>query len=62
MVRKLSPSPLTRPAFTLRDALDAVSGTFASVNTAAARLVEASVFTIANRAREGQACIKPMRC
>jgi Fic family protein len=51
MVHKLAPFALTRPAFTMRDALDAIGGTFASVNTAAARLVEAGVLTIANGAR-----------
>jgi hypothetical protein len=51
MVHKLAPFALTRPAFTVRDALDAIGGTFASVNTAAARLVEAGVLTIANGAR-----------
>jgi Fic family protein len=51
MVHKLAPFALTRPAFTMRDALDAIGGTFASVNTAAARLVEAGVLTIANEAR-----------
>jgi hypothetical protein len=38
MVHKLAPFALTRPVFTLRDALDAIGGTFASVNTAATRL------------------------
>jgi hypothetical protein len=43
---------VTRPAFTMRDALDAIGGTFANVNTAAARLVEAGVLTITNGARQ----------
>ena len=51
MVHKLAPFALTRPVFTMRDALDAIGGTFASVNTAATRLVEAGVLTIANGAR-----------
>ena len=51
MVHKLAPFALTRPAFTLRDALDAIGGTFASVNMAAARLVEEGVLTIADGAR-----------
>jgi Fic family protein len=51
MVHKLAPFALTRPVFTLRDALDAIGGTFASVNTAATRLVEAGVLTISNGAR-----------
>jgi Fic family protein len=51
MVHKLAPFALTRPVFTMRDALDAIGGTFASVNTAATRLVEAGVLTIGNGAR-----------
>jgi cell filamentation protein, protein adenylyltransferase len=50
-VHALVPFALTRPVFTVRDALDAVGGTFASVNTAATRLVEAGVLTISNGAR-----------
>ena len=51
MVHKLAPFALTRPIFTMRDGIDAIGGTFASVNTAATRLVEAGVLTIANGAR-----------
>ena len=51
MVHALVPFALTRPVFTVRDALDAVGGTFASVNTAATRLVEAGVLTISNGAQ-----------
>jgi Fic family protein len=51
MVHKLAPFALARPVFTIRDALDAIGGTFASVNTAATRLVEAGVLTIGNGAR-----------
>jgi Fic family protein len=51
MVHALVPFALTRPVFTVRDALDAVGGTFASVNTAATRLVEAGVLTISNGLR-----------
>jgi Fic family protein len=51
MVHKLAPFALTRPAFTMRDALDAIGGTFASVNTAATRLVEAGVLMIGNGVR-----------
>ena len=51
MVHALVPFTLTRPVFTVRDALDAVGGTFASVNTAATRLVEAGVLTISNGAQ-----------
>jgi Fic family protein len=51
MVHALVPFALTRPVFTVRDALDAIGGTFASVNTAATRLVEAGVLTISNGTR-----------
>ncbi len=51
MVHALAPLALTRPVFTVRDALDAVGGTFASVNTAATRLVETGVLTISNGAQ-----------
>jgi Fic family protein len=51
MVHALVPFALTRPVFTVRDALDAVGGTFASVNTATTRLVEAGVVTISNGTR-----------
>jgi Fic family protein len=51
MVHKLAPFALTRPAFSMRDALDAIGGTFASVNTAATRLVEAGVLTTSDGAR-----------
>jgi Fic/DOC family len=51
MVHELASFALTRPAFTLRDALDAIGGTSASVNTAATRLVEAGVLTISDGAR-----------
>jgi Fic family protein len=52
MVHALVPFALTRPVFTGRDALDAVGGTFASVNTAATRLVEAGVLRISNGTRQ----------
>jgi cell filamentation protein, protein adenylyltransferase len=51
MVHALVPFALTRPVFTVRDALDAVGGTFASVNTAATRLAEAGVLAVSNGAR-----------
>ena len=51
MVDKLAPFALTRPVFTLRDALDAIGGTSAGVNTAATRLVEMGVLSIADDAR-----------
>ena len=45
VVHKLVPFALTRPAFTRRDALDAIGGTAAALSTAALRLVEAGVLT-----------------
>ncbi len=51
MVHKLSPFALTRPAFTIEDARRAIGGTFASVNTAAAHLVDAGILVVADRAR-----------
>jgi Fic family protein len=50
MVHKLVPFALTRPAFTRRDALDAVGGTAAALSTAALRLIEAGVLTSADPA------------
>ena len=51
MVHKLAPFALTRPAFTIEDARRAIGGTFASVNTAAAHLVDEGILVIADRAR-----------
>jgi Fic family protein len=51
MVHKLAPFALTRPVFTIEDARRAIGGTFASVNTAAAHLVEAGILIIADHAR-----------
>jgi cell filamentation protein, protein adenylyltransferase len=45
MVHKLIPFALTRPAFTRRDALEALGGTAAALSTAALRLIEAGVLT-----------------
>jgi hypothetical protein len=45
MVHKLLPFALTRPAFTRRDALDAIGGTAAALSTAAEHLIEAGVLT-----------------
>jgi hypothetical protein len=45
MVHKLVPFALTRPAFTRRDALEALGGTAAALSTAALRLIEAGVLT-----------------
>ena len=49
MVHKLAPFALTRPAFTIADACHAIGGTFASVNTAAARLIDAGILVVADR-------------
>jgi hypothetical protein len=51
MVHKLAPFALTRPVFTIEDARRAIGGTFASVNTAAAHLVDAGILVIADHAR-----------
>jgi Fic/DOC family len=45
MVHKLVPFALTRPAFTLRDALEALGGAAAALSTAALRLIEADALT-----------------
>jgi Fic/DOC family len=50
MVHKLVPFALTRPAFTRRDALEALGGTAAAVSTAALRLVEAGVLATTDAA------------
>jgi Fic/DOC family len=50
MVHKLVPFSLTRPAFTRRDALEALGGTAAALSTAALRLIEAGVLTTADAA------------
>ncbi len=42
---------LTRPAFTISDAVRKIGGTFASVNTAAAQLVKLGILTLAREAR-----------
>jgi cell filamentation protein, protein adenylyltransferase len=51
MVHRLAPFALTRPVFTIEDARRAIGGTFASVNTAAAHLVDAGILVIADHAR-----------
>jgi Fic family protein len=51
IVHKLAPFALTRPVFTIEDARRAIGGTFASVNTAAAHLVDAGILVIADHAR-----------
>jgi hypothetical protein len=50
MVHKLVPFALTRPAFTRRDAIEAIGGTAAALSTAALRLIEAGVLTTADAA------------
>jgi len=57
MVHKLAPFALTRPAFTIEDARRAIGATFASVNTAAAHLVDAGILVIADRARRDRLCL-----
>ncbi|MBV9969677.1 MAG: Fic family protein, partial [Xanthobacteraceae bacterium] len=59
MVHALAPFALTRPVFTVRDALDAIGGTFVSVNTAATRLVDAGVLTIGNGAQRDRVFAAP---
>ena len=54
LARRLAPYALTNPAFTIADALGTVGGTFASVNLAAARLVERGILAIAGEARRGR--------
>lgn len=51
MTHKLAPFALTQPAFTIEDARRAIGGTFASINTAAAQLVDAGILVIGDRAR-----------
>lgn len=51
IIHALAPFALTQPAFTIADALYAIGGTFASINTAAARLVDIGVLKIAKGAR-----------
>ncbi len=50
-VHRLVPFALTRPAFTVKDAIDGIGGTFPSVNNAARRLVELGVLEVAKGAR-----------
>jgi Fic family protein len=45
-IHKLVQLALTRPAFTVNDALRHIGGTFASVNTAARQLVKAGILTV----------------
>ena len=47
VIHRLAPFALTRPAFTVNDAIAEIGGTFASVNNAAARLVEMKILVIA---------------
>lgn len=50
-VHRLVPFALTRPAFTIADAVSELGGGFASVNNAAAKMVEMNILTIAKNAR-----------
>jgi Fic family protein len=50
-VHRLVDLALTRPAFTVSDALRDIGGTFASVNAAALRLVDAGVLSVPHDAR-----------
>jgi Fic family protein len=50
-VHRLVGLALTRPAFTVNDALRDIGGTFASVNTAARRLVDAGILSAPRDAR-----------
>ena len=46
MVHELVRLALTRPAFTIQDAVGEIGGTFASMNTAAHQLVNAGILTL----------------
>lgn len=46
VVHRLVPFALTRPVFTIQDAVTEIGATFASVNTAAGRMVEAGILSI----------------
>jgi Fic family protein len=54
MVHQLVRLALTRPAFTIQDALRDIGGTFASVNTAADYLATAGILTIPSRAKRNR--------
>ncbi|HEY4919519.1 MAG TPA: Fic family protein [Xanthobacteraceae bacterium] len=54
MVHQLVRLALTRPAFTIQDALHDIGGTFASVNTAASYLVEAGILTVPSQAKRNR--------
>ena len=47
LIHRLAPFALMRPAFTVNNAMAEIGGTFASVNNAAARLVEKRIRVIA---------------
>src|ERR1700737_4242842 len=51
IIPMLAPCALTQPAFTIVDALHAIGGTFASVNMAAARLVDIGILQVARGTR-----------
>jgi Fic family protein len=50
-IHRLLPFALTRPAFTVKDAVDAIGGSFPSVNNAAGRLVELDILQVASGSR-----------
>lgn len=45
-MHRLVPFALTRPSFTVQDALAEVGGTFASVNVGVRRLLDAGILTL----------------
>lgn len=51
LVHRLVPFALTRPVFTIQDAVGGIGGTFASVNAAAARMTAAGILTIEDERR-----------
>jgi Fic family protein len=51
IIHQLVPFALTRPAFTIADAISHIGGTFASVNNAAAKLAELNILTVARGSR-----------
>jgi Fic family protein len=54
IIHTLAPFALTQPAFTIADALHAIGGTFASVNTAAGRLVDIGILQVGRGTRRNR--------
>ncbi len=50
---------LTRPAFTIQDALRDIGGTFASVNAAARQLVKADILSLPIETRRNRIFVAP---